>query len=145
LQRTVQQMQDSPLQYFYSFDSTIQQPNNVKADLFGEKVLNNHLNFDEVKIEMVPLEKNKIRVRLENLADSYDQPNQAFHIDIRQFADDLYSSVNGAKPAYVNIEEMTLTGNQSRAEMLSKKIEWKTLDDETVKPKYIVEDQINHK
>jgi len=104
-------MQDSPLQYFYSFDASIKQTSQLKADLFGEKVLNSHLNFDEVKIEMVPLEKNKIRVRLENLADSYDKPNQAFNINMSQFADDLYSSVNGAKPAYVNIQEMSLTGN----------------------------------
>jgi len=83
-------MQDSPMQYFYSFDSTLIQNNNVKADVFGEKVLNSHLNFDEVKIEMIPLEKNKIRVRLENLADSYDNPEQAFNIDLRQFADELY-------------------------------------------------------
>lgn len=62
------------MQYFYSFDSAINHHNNVKSDIFGEKVLNSHLNFDEVKIEMVPLQKNTIRVRLENLADSYDNP-----------------------------------------------------------------------
>lgn len=46
LQRTVQQMQDSPMQYFYSFDSTFTENNNFKADVFGGKVLNSHLNFD---------------------------------------------------------------------------------------------------
>lgn len=130
------------MQYFYSFDSTINHHNNVKDDVFGEKVLSTHLNFDEVKIEMVPLEKNKIRVRLENLADTYDNPSKTLDINLRDLADDLYVSVNGVNPAYVNIEEMTLTGNQSRAEMLAKKIQWKTVDDATVTPKYINESQM---
>jgi len=38
---------------------------------------------------------------------------------------------------------MSLTGNQSRAEMLAKKIQWKTLDDATVTPKYFNENQTN--
>lgn len=90
---------------------------------------------------MVPLEKNKIRVRLENLADSYDAPQQTMDLNLSVFADELYESVNGVKPAAVSIEEMSLTGNQSRADMLAKKIQWKTLDDTTVTPKYYEESQ----
>lgn len=74
-------------------------------------MLNSHFSTDEVKIEMLPLEKNKLRVRLENIADSYDEPKKTLDINIRKFADELYQSVNGVKPAYVNIQEMSLTGN----------------------------------
>jgi len=40
---------------------------------------------------------------------------------------------------YVNIQEMTLTGNQPRSEMLANKINWVTVDDLTVEPLYFQE------
>ena len=54
------------------------------------------------KIEMFPVEKNIILVRFENIADNFDGPHNAstpndttYSIDVKYFAQELYSEVNG--------------------------------------------------
>lgn len=98
-------MQDSPLQYFYSFDyNNTQSANQARESnvLLGDKVLG-HFNSREVKTEMTAIAKNKILVRLENIADTYDNNINSFKIDMKSFAEDLYVQANGVKPDYVNI------------------------------------------
>lgn len=93
------------MQYFYSFDYNMTQSVNQAGEsnvLFGDKVMS-YFNIREVKTEMTPLEKNKILVRLENIADTYDNHTNTFKIDMKSFAEDLYHQANGVKPSYVNI------------------------------------------
>jgi len=60
-------------------------------------------NEREVKLEMTPLGANKILVRFENIADSFDNEWISLNLDLNQFADELFQSVNGYLPDYVNI------------------------------------------
>lgn len=85
---------------------------------------------------MVPLARNKIRVRIECISDSYDNESQYITFNMREFAEALYFIANNKMPNYVNIQEMSLTGNQPRSEMLKNKIHWKTLDDSNVLPQF---------
>lgn len=85
---------------------------------------------------MIPLARNKIRVRIECITDSYDNEYMYYSFNMRSLAEDLYYVANGNLPNYINIQEMSLTGNQSRAEMLKKKVQWRTVDDGAIYPKY---------
>lgn len=62
--------------------------------------------------------KNKILVRLENIADLLDSDNlakdrQGYTVDIDEFAHALYKHANNdADPASVRIQEVSLSANQ---------------------------------
>ena len=76
LQRVIQQRQDQPPQYFFSFDSlhtTIQSvPSIVKGDL---KLLDCGLN-KEMKMELYATGKNSLLMRIENIADVFDSDGE---------------------------------------------------------------------
>lgn len=78
-QRLVQAYVNNPLQYFFDFD--LQQ--NSKAD--DKAVMSNLDDFtqdlikfgvkDNINLVLLPIDKNVISLRLENIADFYDDPN----------------------------------------------------------------------
>jgi hypothetical protein len=82
-----------------------------------------------VKMVSMPISKNKILVRLENLADLYDGAQQPAQVS-NSFAQALFNSAN-LLPKEMNIEfrELSLSGNMDIQEMLDRKIKWKTVDD----------------
>lgn len=83
---------------------------------------------------MFPMGKNQIMLRLENLQDKYvDGSIQSFDFDVRSFAENFFSEVNGGleKLSYINVMETSLTGNQPINEVRENKIHWATVDDET--------------
>ena len=69
---------------------------------------------------MLPVEKNVLFVRFENIGDNYDAKNggtdttgKAYFVDVDKFARNLYQHVNGAEAKLnnVNIWESSLSGN----------------------------------
>lgn len=87
---------------------------------------------------MLPLSKNNILLRFENLADKFDGdgPEDKVIVDINLVADALLKAANhGTLPSMTfTFQEQSLTSNQPLSEMMSNKIKWKTVDD--ANPKY---------
>ena len=72
------------------------------------------------KWEVLPVEKNVLFVRFENIGDNYDAKNggtdttgKTYYVDVDKFARNLYQHVNGAEAKLnnVNIWESSLSGN----------------------------------
>jgi len=78
-----------------------------------------------IQYRLIPVGKNLIRARFENLADKFDANWKTFSIDIKQFALELYQDVNHVAPQSVTISQMSLTANQPYKTMLDKRIKWK--------------------
>ena len=88
-------------------------------------------SFDgDLKVHMIPQARNKILIRLENIADLFDgTPAQTPYFDLQTYAEELFSHSNGGKKATsVQITERTLGNNQDYAEMEEAKFHWKSTD-----------------
>jgi len=55
-------------------------------------------------------------------------------INLEQVADAFWRQYNGIAAYNVEIKEMTPTGNMEVSEMLERKIQWKTVDDDKLAP-----------
>jgi len=132
-QRLVQHRQDDPPQYF--FNSNLTQKGKGQASTLSEDLKNAGI-VDTVKYVSIPKAKNEVYLRIENLADLVDWDAKALDVDVKALLNALLKSANGALPQGIwQITPMSLTGNQSLADMRSKKIQWKTVDDTTVADK----------
>ena len=72
------------------------------------------MNFLELKIHMIPEDRNKVLIRLENIADLFDgTPSETPYFDLQTYVEELYSHSNdGQKPASVTITERSLGNNE---------------------------------
>jgi hypothetical protein len=62
---------------------------------------------------MYPMAKNQVILRLENMADLFDDKGSGTHyINIQKYARDLYKDVNGDMPTFLSISETGLSANQ---------------------------------
>jgi len=96
-QRLMQHKTDDPSQYFYSFN--MDQTNSLTSNFkLGEQLDKAGINGN-VKMVSMPLARNKILVRLENLGDLYDGPEQTKEVST-SFANALYESANFAPEPY---------------------------------------------
>lgn len=114
----------SPLQYFFIFkyDQAIDSftpESSSSTPISLHAVANSTMQY-----RLLPVGKNVIRARFENLADQFDANWQAFSIDIMQFAQELYQDVNNVPAGSVEVTEMSLTANQPRKAMMEKRIKW---------------------
>jgi len=78
-----------------------------------------------MKLELFAMDKNKILMRVENLADVFDSNGAIKNttIQLKDLCDGLYTMVNGATASYtMNVEEMSMTANQSYQAMVDRKI-----------------------
>lgn len=97
-----------------------------------------------LKLQLFPLAKNAIHMRIENIFDTFDvhppkAPTHTIYVQVKKLAEDLYKAVNGddAKLNSINIIETTLTGNQEYSTMKKNKIQWVGEDDATItEPEY---------
>lgn len=126
VQRQRQLNAQQPLQYFFIFDyeqgvHTVPRESNHTTSITVHQVPKSTIQY-----RLLPVDRNIIRARFENLADKYDRNWQDFSIDIMQFALELYQDVNGAAPQSVHITELSLTANQPYETMLHNKIKWKS-------------------
>jgi hypothetical protein len=90
-----------------------------------------------------PLAKNKILIRLENIADLFDSESTPAKVNL-DFVKALYKEANSKalddSSMKVQIKEMSLTSNMEIEEMLSRKIQWKTRDDPNGQPATMKQD-----
>ena len=117
---------DEPLSYFYARVETGEILTTHKVSHHDRPVA----DFDgNLKIHLVPEAKNKILIRLENLADLFDgAPEQTPIFDIHKYAVDLYAANNNGstKGLKVKIVERTLSNSMNRAEWSKEKFSWPT-------------------
>jgi len=131
LQRLVQHKQDDPAQYFFAFDLE-----KTGAHLEGSSLsqdLKDAGVAGEVTMVAFPLDRNKILVRLENLADRYDVGAASKNVSLRAVLHAFWTSANQAHSQEYSdllVEEMSLTANMKMTEMLERKVHWRTADDE---------------
>lgn len=77
-QRQVQAYVNNPLQYFYNFDLQQNSQADEKSpisnlDAFTQDLIKSGVK-DNINLVLVPIAKNVISLRLENIADFYDDP-----------------------------------------------------------------------
>lgn len=79
----------------------------------------------------LPVERNKVLIRVENLADKAEDVKV---VNVTCIATAMWQSANILDPTALvepSITETTLSANMPLAEMLEHKIKWRTVDDET--------------
>ena len=81
----------------------------------------------------LPVNRNVITVRLENIADVNDLGETAKkeRVAFKWLLERMWTSANGDKSNLkdITIKEKSLTGNMDISEMRERKIQWKTKDD----------------
>lgn len=83
-QRTQQLMVDQPLQYFFSFNYTAAEPTPKPAP--AHKNWEPLAGIDTGKLLMMPLARNAILLRIENIFDRFDGKQDTAHVDIDKLA-----------------------------------------------------------
>lgn len=140
-QRVAQQKINDPANYFFNFDLAEKQGATV-SDEFAEAYKRAGV-VDTVKVVHAPKARNLVHVRLENLADLYDENSKEYSINLSGIADALWKSANKLAPvAYDGLEitELSLTGNMELKEMQARKLKWMTVDDEKMElPRSVVD------
>lgn len=132
-QRETQINLEQPLQYSFVFDfkqsgKANKPPTHNAADDIAVK------NFlKEGSIRMYPMAKNQIILRLENLADTFDDRGARTHyINLQKYARDLYMDINnGAQPQFLTITETSLSANQALTQVQSEKFNWRGIGDQS--------------
>jgi hypothetical protein len=121
---------NNPLQLFFLNNPSFKEDSGASS-LHITSPENEDLTSGSINMELFLLDKNKIRIRLENLDDLFDSELDYKKLDMIQLCADLYHSVNPysiMKASDMQIIEMSLTGNQSLGEMRSKRIIWPTVE-----------------
>jgi len=129
--RKAQQLQNSPAQIFFNFDSA---PASVKVPVGGDYsgAIKQAGVSDNLKLYVVPMAKNKLHIRLENLEDLYDLNAKTYTVDMKDLLHSMWKEANKQAPVDFSsyaISEKSLTGNMDVSEMWARKIQWKTVDD----------------
>ena len=130
-QREVQAKTDTPAQFFYSFGA-MDQVNHVtyNSDL-ADDLSSAGIN-GTVKMVALPMAKNTLLVRLENIADLIDKESVTRQVALEYALTSMYKAANKGdqKEPKIEIRERSLSGNMDLSEMLKRKIQWKTVDDD---------------
>jgi hypothetical protein len=86
-------------------------------------------NVMDLKYVMVPLARNKIMIRVQNLNDEFDGVNTALPVDLDKLARSFWTEVNPSTSLEsVKITETGITGNIEFSEMEKRRYVWKTKD-----------------
>jgi hypothetical protein len=130
-QRLVQHKVDDAAQVFFNFNMTSSgqagQASTLSADLIKCGIT------DKTKFVSLPLSRNSILMRVENIADSTNQT-----VNVLAMAAVLWQAANPTNPApivpFMLVQEMSLTANMPLTELEERRIHWKTVDDATRPP-----------
>ena len=84
----------------------------------------------EMKLELFTMGRNSIMMRIENIGDIFDSELNFSLINVSELSNGLFKLMNSDDIKFaVEIQEMTLTGNQLYQTMAQNKIKWATIDD----------------
>lgn len=132
-QRQVQMKNADPLQISFS-SAPLQKVGIASGDA---KILNvpvtkvgSAVNQMGLKYVLVPVEKNKMFVRVQNMNDHFDGATDALPIDMEAFAKKYWADQNPtAALESVKITEMSVTGNLEKSVMEERRLHWKTTEE----------------
>lgn len=138
-QRDQQILIDQPLQYQFAFDYNETLAENAvkpteKSQYKSLVTLSNKTDND-LTFHTFPMAKNKILLRIENIADKFDFNISKINVvDIKSFAQQFYKEANPSsnnKPK-ITIKEVSITDNQLQSDLDKKKaaFSWKGADDD---------------
>jgi len=87
----------------------------------------------EMKMELYAMGANELIMRIENIADTFDTEGGLIYetVNVQGLCESLFMIANDNAPIsfVVQIEETSITANQSYQDMASRKLKWKTVDD----------------
>jgi hypothetical protein len=87
----------------------------------------------EMKLELYAAGKNALLMRIENIGDTFDSAGDVIYstVNVNKIATDLFTIANdGADHKFtIEIEETSLTANQSYDAMRNGRLKWKTVND----------------
>lgn len=130
-QREVQINLQQPLQYAFAFDFKLEgtipeRKSEVKAN--KDRSIENLVQSGHIRL--VPVAKNQIIVRLENLYDNFDgQSSYPSFINIQKYCRELYIEINKKAPASVEIVETSLSSNAPLEQINQEKWQWQSIED----------------
>jgi hypothetical protein len=86
---------------------------------------------DKVKIVTVPMKQNKILLRIQNLADIFDQDSTTSKVNLTMVIEGMWKSSHALDSEVMpyTLTETSVTGNMPVSEMQSRRLKWKTEDD----------------
>lgn len=131
LQRQQQIKLQDPLQYFFIFDfkegkedaKRLSQSHQSLAALKKDNFL------DQGFFKLIPVAKDQVIMRIENLADRFDKSSEVSFINVDKLARDLYFEINQKQPDALAIEEVTIQGTISEKDRLKNTFKWTGVDD----------------
>jgi hypothetical protein len=131
LQRASQIQLQDPLQYFFIFDFQLNNNSNkFVQDHTSLAEISKDNFYDQGFYKLIPVAKNIVIMRLENLADRFDKlSNITSFINVEKLAKDLYSEINFKQPDSLLIEEVTLQGTILEKDRLKNTFKWTGVDD----------------
>lgn len=124
VQRKVQLAVDEPINYFVA---------SADSDSLGSSTIQAREDlaaFDgDLKIHLLPEGRNRMILRLENLADLFDgTPASTPQFDIKSYAENIWSANSSSPVPNIKITERTLGNNQDYDEMVKNKFDWPNVD-----------------
>jgi hypothetical protein len=145
-------LQDEPLQLWWGFDYVFKAVQDTRGKFDFSFLTGDYKGPGIFKYEIFPYSRNKLFVRFENIGDlidatngGIDQTNATLYVNVRRFAEYLYTYENGplAELNNVNILEASLSGNQGYNEMKKNKLKWVGVDDDKLNPPPFPKDNAN--
>merc|ERR1712032_407352 len=116
---------------------------NKGKDLSLTSLISQYNLPETVTYRLFPQAKNKILVRFDNLYDiidaNSDNAAETHHINIEQFADDLYFDENGMHASNYEIQEMSLQGVHPLDD--EKRLQWTTAEDKVAEHHVLAQDE----
>ncbi len=129
---------DSPLEYFFNFKYNLNSFRASSEDLFPLPFTGAVVNSEseryllprESRIELIPLNLTSFLMRVDNLADNFDQqPSETHYLEFdslkKHLRDKIFVDHGGKIPEgfHIDITEMSLSGTETYKQMES----WKTV------------------
>ena len=114
MQRDVQLVMDEPIAFFAAKLAEGANGDLVEATPSTGSVPVLEDFGGNLKIHLIPEDRNKILIRVENLADLFDGASESTpYFNLRKYAEDLFTAANPAvtTPADIKITELALGGN----------------------------------
>jgi len=83
----------------------------------------------DLKYVMVPMAKNQLMIRVQNLNDEYDGVTEGISFDIEAIARSLWYSVNPeGELTDLKVQETSVTGSIEVGAMEERRLKWQTVD-----------------
>ncbi|TNV84658.1 hypothetical protein FGO68_gene4646 [Halteria grandinella] len=125
---------DSPIEYFFNFDHWL---NSFRVSEEAQPLILSNLGFPpSARVELTPLNLTYYLLRVDNVFDTFESQRQSTHylnlnLLERHFEDKIFKGKTPADVAVI-IQEVSFGGFEPMRYMISNKMAWTGVDDETL-------------